>query len=406
VTDSFELRRHRRATCVAPAQEASSRRDDHSRAEGSKGTFDANAAVGDGAGQPAVGGSDLHRKFWLTHMRIGFGVFLVETLVVLAYLAITPHGPHRTLLGVIAMSWLLFAFANLLLANTVATRSWRSTFSASWTVLSAFAVVGVADLDGGMRSPLLLLLFLPISFAGWAFTPRAAAACGVSSVSSLGIVALTSPVSSRSEQTGLLLFAVLAGSSVLSIAAARNRARRDAHELELTNKIAQLAATDGLTGCAVHRVFHQRLREEVSRAARHERPLSLAMIDVDEFKRINDSYGHLIGDHVLAGIGVGLRSRSRSTDLVARLGGDEFAILMPETLPSVAADIVSRIRDEIMPGLEVAVTLSIGVSGLDSDVPTAEQLLDDADFALYEVKRGGRNSIAVRNLETCIGTGI
>lgn len=399
------LGRQRRSPLDSPAGEAHLIEDGCPRGERSQDALDdLPVAARDVEPLPKEDGEDLHRNFWLTHIRIGFGVFLAETVVVIAYLSITPGGPHRTPLRLIALSWLLFATVNLALAKTVASRPWRSWFSVVWTVLSAFAVVGVADLDGGLRSPLLLLLFLPISFAGWAFTPRAAAACGVSSLSSLGMVALTSRDSSLSGHIGLLMFAVLAGSSVLSIAAARNRARRELHESELTKKIAELAATDGLTGCAVHRVFHQRLKEEVARSARHNRPLSLAMIDVDEFKKINDSYGHLIGDHVLAGIGGGLRTHSRISDLVARLGGDEFAVIMPEISPWMAASIVSRIRDEVVSRLEVPATLSIGISGLDLAAPSAEQLLDDADFALYEVKRGGRNSIAVRNVTSCLET--
>jgi diguanylate cyclase (GGDEF)-like protein len=283
-------------------------------------------------------------------------------------------------------------------ADRVAARPWRTYFSVSWTALSAFAVVAVADLDGGLGSPLVFLLFLPISYAGWAFTPGAAAACGASSLISLGIVASTSRYGPVSGHIGLLMFAVLAGSSVLSVAAARNRARRERHEAELTAQIAELAATDGLTGCAVRRVFFQRLKVEVERSSRHGLPLSLAMIDVDEFKKINDSFGHLMGDHVLANIGAGLRTHSRASDLVARLGGDEFAMLMPQTLPSVAVEVVSRIRDGVVSGLRVPATLSIGISGLDPDAPSVERLLDDADFALYEVKESGRDSIAVRDV--------
>lgn len=343
---------------------------------------------------------ELHRGYWLTHMRIGFGVFLAETLVVMGYLGLTPHGPHRGLLLIIASSWLLFAAANLWFATTVASRTWRAKFSATWTILSAFAVVGVCDLDGGVRSPMLFLLLLPISFAAWAFTPRAAAVCGLSSLLSLGCVVISNPITRGSRDTVILLGAVLAGSSVLSVAAARNRTRREQYESVLTRKIAELAATDGLTGCAVHRVFHERVREELARSARHEHPVSLIMIDLDDFKGVNDSYGHLVGDNVLAGIGEGLRLHSRASDLVARLGGDEFAILMPDTEPSAAFALAERIRREIPASLEVPVTMSIGVSGLDPSARTPEQLLDDADFALYQVKRTGRDSVAVRNLKS------
>ena len=161
-----------------------------------------------------------------------------------------------------------------------------------------------------------------------------------------------------------------------------------------------MARTDGLTGCAVHRVFHERFEEEIARSLRNGHPLSLMMIDVDSFKVVNDTYGHLVGDHVLAGIGAALRAQSRSFDLVGRLGGDEFAVLMPDTDPTSATALAQRIRLEAAAGLEVPVTLSIGVSGLDLSQPTAEHMLDDADFSLYQVKGAGRDGVAARTART------
>jgi len=350
----------------------------------------------DGSGFPHVVGGEVHRGFWLTHMRIGFGVFLAETVVVLGYLGTTPHGPHRPLLWIVAASWLVLAAVNLWLVRLVAAKAWRATFSAGWTVLSAFAVGAVADIDGGLRSPMLILLFLPISFAGWAFSPAAAAACGASSLASLAFVVATNHVPGAAGNTALMLGAVLAGSSVLSVAAARNRVRRERHEAVLADTIVEMAATDGLTGCAVHRVFHQRFRDEVARSQRHGHSLSLVLIDLDNFKQVNDTYGHLVGDHVLAAFGAALLAHSRSFDVVGRLGGDEFAVLMPDTEPSAAAALAERIRSDVPVVLEVPVTISVGVSGLDRSVSTTEQMFDDADFALYEVKRSGRDAVAVR----------
>jgi diguanylate cyclase (GGDEF)-like protein len=128
------------------------------------------------------------------------------------------------------------------------------------------------------------------------------------------------------------------------------------------------------------------------------------MIDVDDFKGVNDTYGHLIGDHVLAAIGGVLRSQTRSFELVGRLGGDEFAVLMPETETSHAIVAGNRFRDESSRVVEVPVTLSIGVSGLDLSMPTAERMLDDADFALYQVKHGGRDGVTQHRPEKSLRT--
>ncbi len=350
----------------------------------------------DSTGSITDSGTEIQRAFWLRHMRTGFGVFIGETMLVMVYLALTPHGPHRAVLWLIAGFWLVFGVLSLFLAPSLASRSWRSRFSATWTVVAALAVGGVASLDGGLDSPVLYLLFLPIAFAALAFTPLVAGLCGLATLASALLVAASDSHVQVASDGVVVLFAVLAGASVLSVAASVNRTFREHHEQMLAAQIAVLAATDGLTGCAVHRVFHQRFEEEISRSVRHGHPLSLLIIDVDHFKSVNDTYGHLVGDHVLAAIGAVLRTHARSFDQVGRLGGDEFAVLMPHTEPSDAGALANRICREASSVLEVPVTLSIGVSGLDRDMPTVEHMRDEADFALYEVKGAGRDGVAVR----------
>jgi diguanylate cyclase (GGDEF)-like protein len=340
--------------------------------------------------------TDIQRDFWLRHMRIGFGIFLGETVFVLVYLGLTPLRPHRTLLWIIAVAWFGCGATNLLLAPRLASWHRRAQFSAFWNILAAFAVGLVASLDGGLNSPIILLLFLPAAFAALAFPPTIAGACGLATLASAALVWFTDSNPTISGEAALVLFAVLAGSLILSVAASVNRVNRERNEQLLVEKIAELAMTDGLTGCAVHRVFHERFEQEISRSMRNGNPLSLMMIDVDSFKAVNDTYGHLVGDHVLAAIGTSLRTQSRSFDLVGRLGGDEFAVLMPDTEAVAATALAERIRLEAAAGLEVPVTLSIGVSGLDRAEPTVEHMLDDADFSLYQVKKGGRDGVAVR----------
>lgn len=327
-------------------------------------------------------------------MRIGFAVFLVEGGAVAAYLALTPHGPHRAALWLMVALWLAVGAANLACTPMVATRQWRTTFSVAWTTLSAFAAGGVAAFDGGIRSPLVLLLFLPISYAAWAFSPVAAAACGASCTGAALVLAASVPGSSAPR--ALVVFAVLGGATILSVSAARNRATRERREAELLERIAELASTDGLTGCSVHRVFHQRLREEVARSQRHGHPLSLMLIDVDHFKAVNDTYGHVVGDNVLAAVGSTLRRHCRSSDVVGRLGGDEFGVIMPDTEPDTARALADRFRAALRSTAEVDVTTSVGIAGLDPSSPAAEHLVDEADFALYQVKGRGRDGVAVR----------
>ena len=337
------------------------------------------------------------RTFWLTHIRIGFGIFLAETAVVIGYLALTPRGPHRSILWAVAAFWLLLALVGMSLAPTVASKPWCVTYSVTWTALSAFGVAMVAVLDSGMNSPILILLFLPLIYGTLMFTPRAAGICGLAALVSLALVALIDRDVASSPGRSFLLFAAVAGASVLTVAAAINRTHIEEHEAELQAALADLAATDELTGCAVRRVLRQRMEEEIARSVRSGSPLSLLMIDVDEFKSVNDTYGHVVGDHVLASIGEVLRHSGRTFDLVSRVGGDEFALLLPDTDVPGAVRVAERIRQDLPVEVEVPVTLSIGVGALDRSMPSAEHLLDDADFALYQVKRAGRDAIAIHH---------
>jgi diguanylate cyclase (GGDEF)-like protein len=350
----------------------------------------------DGGPSPAAVTDPIH-DYWVSHIRTGFGVFLAETLAVMAYLAWTPHGPHRRILWLVAVLWLIAGLASLWSAPWVASKPWRAAYSVAWTVLSAFAVGGVATLDTGFDSPLLVLLFLPLAYAALIFTPRAAALCGLSGLAAATLVTIADPGFGESEQNALMFFSALTGVALLSVAASVNRTRLEQHEKRLMAAIVEMAEVDELTGCAVPRVFRRRTEQETARSTRNDRPLSLLMIDVDKFKSVNDTCGHPVGDRVLAAVGAVLRSNTRSFDLAGRLGGDEFAILMPDAGPPAAIALAERIRGDLARSAEVPVTLSIGVSGLDQSAPAAEQLLNDADVALYEVKRAGGDAIAVRH---------
>jgi diguanylate cyclase (GGDEF)-like protein len=201
-----------------------------------------------------------------------------------------------------------------------------------------------------------------------------------------------------------MLFGTVAGAAVLSVLAAVNRSRIEEHEERLLAELAELAGTDELTGCTVRRVLRQRVDEEIERALRTHGPLSLLMVDVDRFKGINDSYGHVVGDRVLATIGAVLQDNVRPFDVASRLGGDEFAVLLPETDTPGAVRVAERIFRDLAPCTPVPVTLSIGVSSLDTSMPTAERLFDEADMALYQVKRAGRDAIAVRGHDSIATT--
>jgi len=189
------------------------------------------------------------------------------------------------------------------------------------------------------------------------------------------------------------------------VAEAAANALERAHLFESIQKANErlevLAITDGLTGLYNHRYFRQRLEEEFERARRYSLPLSCMIMDVDNFKKFNDTYGHLQGDAVLRGVAACGLQTTRKSDIVARYGGEEFVVIMPQTGLDGASAEAERVRKEIcewpFEGVpKGTVTVSIGVSVFDREsMPDCEALLRIADDALYQAKREGKNRVVV-----------
>jgi len=144
------------------------------------------------------------------------------------------------------------------------------------------------------------------------------------------------------------------------------------------------------------------LRRETKRASRSGRPLSLLFIDLDGFKGINDTHGHLYGSRALVEAGGIIRQCARETDIVSRFGGDEFAVILPDTGSEGAAAVGQRIRDRVSAfgflhgdGLNIRLTVSVGVATLPDVAASAEGLIQAADEAMYHVKDHGKNGIYI-----------
>lgn len=170
--------------------------------------------------------------------------------------------------------------------------------------------------------------------------------------------------------------------------------------LETNKRLERLSITDGLTNLYNHRYFQDELGRAFEESARYGRPLSLAIVDLDFFKKINDTYGHAIGDEVLKAVSRIFQESIRSTDLAARYGGEEFAVMMPETNLADAAIFAEKIRRlventaiETQAGT-IHITVSVGVSTVPHPkIHRAKELVVTADKALYRAKRGGRNQV-------------
>ncbi len=184
-------------------------------------------------------------------------------------------------------------------------------------------------------------------------------------------------------KVGDTIFKLLSGSDVES----------QYHEI-----IFRMTVTDGLTNLSNRKRLDAMLAEEISRATRHDRPLAVLMLDIDRFKSINDTHGHLAGDSVLRGLASILQRRLRPNDKLGRYGGEEFCAILPETdLPSAVA-IAEELRALVAAhrfaaeGKEIQVTISIGAAVLEGAMQ-AEGLYKSADDRLYDAKRTGRNRV-------------
>ncbi len=185
----------------------------------------------------------------------------------------------------------------------------------------------------------------------------------------------------------LELLVALAGQAAVSLA----NAQRYEAVLERANR-------DSLTGLANHGHFWATLGLEFERAERHGRSISVALLDIDHFKRFNDSHGHLAGDEAICAVARALEADSRAHDVVARYGGEEFAVILPETDADGAFQFAEKIRmgvekATIEPHEELALTVSVGVASSSADARSPQELVALADDRLYRAKAAGRNRV-------------
>jgi diguanylate cyclase (GGDEF)-like protein len=171
-------------------------------------------------------------------------------------------------------------------------------------------------------------------------------------------------------------------------------------EGKYAEQLYEAATRDALTGLLNRRFFDDQLGKDVAHALRHESPLSVLVFDLDHFKNVNDTHGHLVGDRVLAAMGEIVRKSVRAEDVACRLGGEEFAIVMRATGWAGALQMAERLRNAVekhtfkADGIKLSVTISVGTATLDParhDEPGA--LLEEADQALYRAKDEGRNRV-------------
>jgi len=169
---------------------------------------------------------------------------------------------------------------------------------------------------------------------------------------------------------------------------------QNAHSFE---RVQQMAELDGLTGIYNRRHLERRLVGELDRMARYQHGMAVLMVDIDHFKRVNDEFGHLLGDEVLRHISVLFTNNLRKLDILCRFGGEEFAILLPETIGENARKVAEKLRHKVeaynFAGVPRPVTVSIGHADYPEHGRTRDELIKSADAALYAAKQAGRNRV-------------
>jgi diguanylate cyclase (GGDEF)-like protein len=262
----------------------------------------------------------------------------------------------------------------------------RAVPGSSWSVLAQVPVVEAYAQVGRVRNIAIGVVLLLVLGIGWLayqlglviVRPLDRLRRGATTVAN-GDMAVAIPVTGEGEVAYL--------TQVFNDMVTRLRQGRE--ELE------RLSTTDALTKLYNRRYLMTRLEEEGRRARRSDRPFSMLMIDVDHFKRYNDTYGHQAGDEVLAGVAAALQECVREVDCAARYGGEEFVVVLPETPAEGAIDVAARIRSrlsaEAFPGGKV--TVSLGIAEFPADGETPDFVLRAADAALYRAKREGRDRV-------------
>ena len=187
---------------------------------------------------------------------------------------------------------------------------------------------------------------------------------------------------------------------------AKEKAENFAQELKQANeRLRDLAFKDGLTDLYNHRYFQDSLDHELSRARRYKKPFSLIMLDLDQFKMINDKYGHPMGDAVLKEVSKAIKNTIRDCDIAARYGGEEFAIVLPETELKGAAMVAERLRKAVerlkitAKDYCIQTTISVGVTSylVSPEKKDKSEIISEADKALYVSKNTGRNKASIYN---------
>jgi len=260
-----------------------------------------------------------------------------------------------------------------------------------WIVVgfALIGVVGILDFLTGYESAFSFFYLIPISLVTWLTGRRLGIVASLASAS----VWLITDVAAGNSYSHPFIYAwnafIVLGFFVIVTLLLSALRRALEHEREL-------AHTDYLTGAVNSRFFHDMVQMEIDRSQRYKHPFTIAYIDLDNFKAVNDQFGHSTGDQVLRSAVDHIRKHLRKTDVIARLGGDEFALLFPETNQESAQVALSKIQRSILEEMHQgnwSITISVGVLTCINAPYTADEVIRMVDDLMYSVKRDSKDAI-------------
>lgn len=327
----------------------------------------------------------MHDELRLRTRMIGAGIHLsvVAVLGVLVYIALTWHEPHRGgLLAMAGSAGITTAVIAAIPRTRIVHNRYRELFFLAWSLSLVMFVTVAAGLDGGVRSPMVLTLYLTLVYAALSY-PRWAVMV-VSGASLIAVLALSVIVGAGKHDDpyylgGLILTLSITGTMCIWQSRLQHAARAE---------LARISRTDPLTGCLNRLGFGERLDGELARVQAGGPGLALVLVDFDDFKAVNDEFGHSAGDDLLCWATETMASVLRPGDALGRLGGDEFAALLPDADLEEARRASERLRF----ALSARISASAGVAAAPQDGLEADPLHHRADERLYEAKRQSPSS--------------